>query len=94
MTAGQHVNSIGSTGLQLREVDPETFARADRVVTDSRVQLEAESGDVHAARQAGTYDRAKVTELKKVAAGCASDRTGPGRMKRRCSNRSAPRSRT
>lgn len=76
MTAGQHVNSIGSTGLQLREIDPETFARADRIVTDSRVQLEAESGDLHAARQAGTYDRAKVTELEQVVAGRTPGRTG------------------
>lgn len=75
MTAGQHVNSIGSTGLQLREIDSDTFARADRVVTDSRVQLEAESGDVHAARQAGTYDRSKVTELKEVVTGHAPGRT-------------------
>ena len=75
MTAGQHVNSIGSTGLQLREIDPETFARADRIATDSRVQLEAESGDLHAARQAGTYDRSKVTELKQVVAGHTPGRT-------------------
>lgn len=75
MTAGQHVNSIGSTGLQLREIDSETFARADRIVTDSRVQLEAESGDLHAARQTGTYDRSKVTELKEVVAGRAPGRT-------------------
>lgn len=77
MTAGQHVNSIGSTGLQLREIDPETFARADRIVTDSRVQLEAESGDLYAARQAGTYDRSKVTELKQVVAGRTPGRTEP-----------------
>ena len=75
MTAGQHVNSIGSTSLQLREIDSATFGRADRIVTDSRVQLEAESGDLHAARQDGTYDRAKVTELKEVAAGRAQGRT-------------------
>lgn len=75
MTAGQHVNSIGSTGLQLREIDSATFARADRIVTDSRVQLEAESGDVHAARRDGTYDRSKVTELKQVVAGRAPGRT-------------------
>lgn len=75
MTAGQHVNSIGSTGRQLREVDPETFARADRIVTDSRIQLEAESGDLHAARQADTYDRAKVTELEDVVAGHVQGRT-------------------
>jgi len=77
MTAGQHVNSIGSTGLQLREIDPETFARADCIVTDSRMQLEAESGDLHAARQAGTYDRSKVTELKQVVAGRTPGRTEP-----------------
>lgn len=75
MTSGQHVNSIGSTGLQLREIDSATFAHADHIVTDSRVQLEAESGDVHAARQAGTYDRSKVTELKQVVAGRAPGRT-------------------
>ncbi len=77
MIAGQHVNSIGSTGLQLREIDPETFARADCIVTDSRMQLEAESGDLHAARQAGTYDRSKVTELKQVVAGRTPGRTEP-----------------
>lgn len=77
MTAGQHVNSIGSTGLQLREIDPETFARADRIVTDSRVQLEAESGDLHATRQDGMYDRSKVTELKQVVAGRILGRTEP-----------------
>lgn len=75
MVAGQHVNSIGSTGGQLREIDPETFARADRIVTDSRVQLEAESGDLHAARQAGTYDRSKVAELKDIVAGRLPGRT-------------------
>lgn len=76
METGSHVNSIGSTGLQLREIDAETFRRAERIVVDSRVQMEGESGDLKAAMAAGTYDRAKVTELKEVVAGCAPGRSG------------------
>ena len=77
LETGSHVNSIGSTGLQLREIDAETFRRAERIVVDSRVQMEGESGDLKAAMAAGTYDRAKVTELKEVVAGRAPGRTGP-----------------
>ena len=76
METGSHVNSIGSTGLQLREIDTETFRSAERIVVDSRVQMEGESGDLKAAMAAGTYDRAKVTELKEVVAGRAPGRTG------------------
>ncbi len=76
METGGHVNSIGSTGLQLREVDPETFQRAQRIVVDSRVQMEGESGDLKAAMNAGMYDRAKVTELKEVVAGRSQGRSG------------------
>ncbi len=77
LETGSHVNSIGSTGLQLREIDAETFQRAERIVVDSRVQMEGESGDLKAAMAARTYDRAKVTELKEVVAGRAPGRTGP-----------------
>lgn len=80
MTAGLHVNSIGSTGLQLREIDAETFGRAERIVVDSRVQLEGESGDLQAAQHAGTYDPAKVSELKEVVAGRAAGRTAPAEI--------------
>ena len=45
-------------------------------VADSRVQMEGESGDLKAAMAAGTYDRAKVTELKEVVAGRAPGRSG------------------
>ncbi len=77
LETGVHVNSIGSTGLQLREIDAETFQRAERIVVDSRIQMEGESGDLKAALAAGTYDRAKVTELKEVVAGRARGRSGP-----------------
>lgn len=75
MQTGSHVNSIGSTGLQLREIDAETFRRAERIVVDSRVQMEGESGDLKAALDAGTYDRSKVTELKEVVAGRTKGRS-------------------
>ena len=76
MQSGGHVNSIGSTGLQLREIDAETFRRAERIVVDSRVQMEGESGDLKAALDAGSYDRSKVTELKEVVAGRTKGRSG------------------
>ncbi len=76
MQTGGHVNSIGSTGLQLREIDAETFRRAERIVVDSRVQMEGESGDLKAALDAGSYDRSKVTELKEVVAGRTKGRSG------------------
>ncbi|NIP97705.1 MAG: ornithine cyclodeaminase family protein, partial [Akkermansiaceae bacterium] len=55
METGQHVNSIGATGGKLREIDPECFARADRIGVDSRVQVEGESGDAVAAVEAGAW---------------------------------------
>ena len=59
METGSHVNSIGSTGLQLREIDAETFQRAERIVVDSRVQMEGESGDLKPQWQPG-----RMTERK------------------------------
>ncbi len=69
MEPGVHVNAIGSTAPQLREIDPEAFFRAERVVVDSRVQVEEESGDARAALAEGKYDRGKVVELKEVLVG-------------------------
>jgi alanine dehydrogenase len=44
---GQHLVSIGSTSPALREIDPATFTRADRVVLDAAPeQVRRESGDV------------------------------------------------
>ena len=39
--------------------------------------MEGESGDLKAAMETGTYDRAKVIELKEVVAGRAQGRSGP-----------------
>ena len=47
MQKGQHIVSIGSTSPFLREIDPETFDRADTVVFDADPeQIFEESGDL------------------------------------------------
>lgn len=69
MRPSVHVNSIGSTMPTLREIDPETFRRADRIVVDSAVQVEEESGDVIAAIKEGKYDKTRLAELKDIVAG-------------------------
>jgi ornithine cyclodeaminase/alanine dehydrogenase-like protein (mu-crystallin family) len=69
MEPGQHVNSIGSTGGKLREVDPATFTRAERILVDSLTQVEEECGDVLETRAQGLWDRGKVQELTTVVAG-------------------------
>jgi len=69
MERGQHVNSIGATGGQLREIDPQCFARAARIQVDSLAQVREESGDSTAAIAAGTWTEAKFVELPSVVGG-------------------------
>ncbi|MEH7111374.1 ornithine cyclodeaminase family protein [Neobacillus niacini] len=68
MSKSMHVNSIGSTMPIMREIDTDTFEKADGIVIDT-VHLEKESGDVLQAIKSGQYDRSKVVELKELAAG-------------------------
>jgi ornithine cyclodeaminase/alanine dehydrogenase-like protein (mu-crystallin family) len=74
--AGLHVSSIGSTSPRQREIDPEVWRRADRIVLDSRRVLE-ESGDALTALQEGAIDEARVTELHEVVAGNRPGRASP-----------------
>jgi ornithine cyclodeaminase/alanine dehydrogenase len=80
MEPGVLVDAIGSTSTFLREIDAETFQRAESIVVDSKVQVEEESGDVKAALSEGKYDRAKVVDLKEVLVGKAQGRTGAQQM--------------
>ena len=75
-SAGVHVNSIGSTLPAQREIDPEVFRRSDRVVFDAEVALE-ESGDVLAAKEAGTFRADEMVLLGDVIVGNASGRETP-----------------
>ncbi len=66
MEDGQHINSIGATGGHLREIDPQAFANADRILMDTIVGVKEESGDSFAAIDAGTWDDNKIIELPQV----------------------------
>ncbi|MFQ6330070.1 ornithine cyclodeaminase family protein [Nocardia sp. CWNU-33] len=72
MRPGQHINSIGSTNLALREIDPAAFARPDVVVVDTADMVLEESADVLAAVAEGSYP--DVVELKDVIGGAAVGR--------------------
>jgi ornithine cyclodeaminase/alanine dehydrogenase len=72
-----HVNSIGSTMPGLREIDSETFARAESVVVDTD-HVRAESGDVLAAIQDGAWRDDKVRCLPDVVAAATATRNGRG----------------
>jgi len=80
MEPGVLVDAIGSTSTFFREIDADTFQRAERIVVDSKVQVEEESGDVKAALSAGKYDRAKAVDLKEVLVGKAQGRTSVPQM--------------
>lgn len=47
---GMHVNSVGTARRDQREIDPETFARAARIVVDTREGVFGEAGDAVAAK--------------------------------------------
>lgn len=72
MERGQHVNSIGATGGHLREIDPQAFANADRILMDTIIGVKEESGDSFAAIDAGTWDDGKIIELPQVLDGTAA----------------------
>ena len=46
---GMHVNSVGTARRDQREIDVDVFARADRIVVDSREGVFGEAGDAVAA---------------------------------------------
>ena len=78
MRPGMHVNSIGSTAAFLREIDAETFGRADVIAVDAPpAQIELESGDVMDALQSALYRRERVVEIQSVLAGTAAGRSRP-----------------
>jgi ornithine cyclodeaminase/alanine dehydrogenase-like protein (mu-crystallin family) len=76
---GQHVNSIGSTAPEQREIHASVWRAADRIVLDTH-RLLHESGDALVATQAGTIDDAKVCELNQVVAGMSPGRTEAGQL--------------
>jgi ornithine cyclodeaminase/alanine dehydrogenase-like protein (mu-crystallin family) len=67
---GQHVVSIGSTTTALREIDPETFRRADTIVFDVEPDtLLEESGDYIAMSCSGGPGNGRVLTLSQLLLG-------------------------
>jgi len=65
LRADAHLNTIGATAPWLREVDTDTFARAESIVLDT-LHAGAECGDIIAAEEAGAWDESRVTSLAAV----------------------------
>jgi ornithine cyclodeaminase/alanine dehydrogenase len=65
LSAGQHVTSIGSTNLRLRELDTEIFRRADVIILDAAFEhMAGESGDLIQLRVEGsTLDPTRTLTL-------------------------------
>lgn len=76
VTPGMHINSIGSTTPDLRELEGSVFGVADMVCVDSLHQVLEESGDVLAALQERVYDHDRVVELQSVVANGTRPQSG------------------
>ena len=72
LSPGMHVNSVGTARRDQREIDPETFQRAARIVVDTRDGVLGEAGDAVAASQVIKPDN--VQELSTLVAGKAPGR--------------------
>ena len=76
LTPGMHVNSVGTARRDQREIDPETFARAARIVVDTREGVFGEAGDAVAAKEKDAVHPDRVHELSALVAGNAPGRQG------------------
>lgn len=66
---GTLVLSIGSTRLDLRELDEATFARAEWCICDAPSQVATESGDAKAALTAGHLHEDQLVNMAELVAG-------------------------
>jgi ornithine cyclodeaminase/alanine dehydrogenase-like protein (mu-crystallin family) len=76
ISAGTHVNAMGSNQPQRRELPPELVHRADLLVADSVEQSRMESGDLLLALKEADWSR--VAELQDVIGGATGRRTNEG----------------
>lgn len=75
LSAGAHVNLIGSNHISKTEADAEVFRRATTVAVDSKEQARAECGDFVAPVDAGVISMSDVRELAMVLTGRYPGRT-------------------
>jgi alanine dehydrogenase len=76
LSDGQHVTSIGSTNVRLRELDTDVFRRADLLILDAEFeQMVEESGDLIQFRaEGGTPDPTRTQTLANLIAGNGTGR--------------------
>jgi alanine dehydrogenase len=72
--SGLHINSIGSTAPEQREIAPDVWRAAHRIALDTR-RLLHESGDAIAAAAESAIDESKIVELNQIVAGLVPGRT-------------------
>lgn len=72
---GATVLSIGSTRLDLRELDRRSLERAATLVVDHKEQVIAESGDIADALQSGVLADEQIVSLTDIVVGKATVRT-------------------
>jgi len=80
LSAGMTVVSVGSTVPEQREVDPETIARAGVIVADVVGEVLHDSGDLIAARAAGTVADGRVASLADLVSGAFAGREDEGQI--------------
>lgn len=71
---GMTVASIGSTLPEQREVDPETIRRTALIVADMPDEVAHDTGDMHAARDAGVAFENRLVALSQVVSGAVPGR--------------------
>ena len=74
LAPGMTVVSVGSTVPEQREVDAETIARADVIVADVVDEVLRDTGDLIAARSAGTDVTGRVASLAGLVSGALAGR--------------------
>ena len=80
LSAGMTVVSVGSTVPEQREVDPETIARAGVIVADVVGEVLHDTGDLIAARAAGTVADGRVASLADLVSGAFAGRADKGQI--------------
>lgn len=77
LSPGATVLSIGSTRLDLRELDRRSLERAATLVVDHKAQVAAESGDIKDALEAGVIRPEQMVEITDLVVGRARARPRP-----------------
>jgi ornithine cyclodeaminase len=71
---GTHITAVGADDVGKQEIDPEIFAKADKVIVDSQSQC-IELGDVSYAVKRGLIEKERLIELGNVIMNSSLGRT-------------------